>query len=73
MPFLPGTGIPYGISPFAFSTGTAAAGNKVGAGFSSLRGFDGSSRGLASGPAAFDSRDVSRPEARFFLVGPGEG
>src|SRR5213593_4448880 len=72
-PFRFGTGIPYGMSPFAFAGGAAEAGNTVGAGFSSLTDFGGSSRGLASVPAAFDSRDVSRPEARFFLVGPGEG
>src|SRR5205809_1325930 len=72
-PFRFGTGIPYGISPFAFAAGAAEAGNTVGAGFSSLTGFGGSSRGLASVPAAFDSRDVSPPGPRFFLVGPGEG
>ena len=73
MPFLPGMGIPYGISPFAFSTGTAAAGNTVGAGFSSLRGFDGSSTGLGCASAAIDPLPIGRLEARFFVVGPGEG
>src|SRR5213593_2144370 len=72
-PFRFGTGIPYGMSPFAFAGGAAEAGNTVGAGFSSLTDFGGSSSGLASVAAAFDSRDVSRPEACFFLVGPGEG
>ncbi len=68
MPFWPGTGIPYGISPFAFSAGTAEAGRTVGASFSSLAGFDGSSGGLGLASGTFDSREVGRRGPGVFLV-----
>lgn len=69
MPFRPGTGIPYGISPFAFSAGAAEAANMVGPDFSSLADFDGSSSGLASGWDVPGSREVGRREVRMvFLV-----
>ena len=65
MPFWPGTGIPKGISPFAFSAGAAEAGRTVGVNFSSLAGFDGSADGLGSG--AFDSREPGRRGFRVFF------
>ena len=74
MPFWPGTGIPKGISPFAFSAGAAEAGRTVGVNFSSLAGFDGSSIGVGTGSVPFDSREVARRESRaFFLLGIGVG
>ena len=68
MPFCPGTGIPYGMSPFAFPAGAAEAGSTVGANFSSLTGFDGSWIALGVAWAGFDSREVSRREARVGFV-----
>jgi hypothetical protein len=74
MPFWPGTGIPYGISPFAFPAGAAEARSTVGVNFSSLAGFDGSWSGLGPASAAFDSREVGRREGRVvFLVCWGDG
>ena len=68
MPLWPGTGIPKGISPFAFSAGAAEAGRTVGVNFSSLAGFDGSADGLGLASGAFGSREVGRREPRVFLV-----
>jgi hypothetical protein len=69
MPFRPGTGIPNGISSFAFDAGAADAGNSVGGVVSPLAGFDSSSVGVGVGLAwgAFGIREAGRLGFRVFL------
>lgn len=68
MPFRPGTGMAYGMSPFAFSAGTTEAGNTLGVGFSSGAGCGDSSSVIGVGPGTFDIREAERrgPRANFF-------
>ena len=60
MPFLPGTGMAYGMSPFAFSGGTTEAGNTLGVGFSSWVGCGDCSSAIGVGPGTFDIRESER-------------
>src|SRR5262245_9320128 len=75
MPFWPGTGIPYGISPFAFSTGTAEARRTVGVAISSLARLGGRSSGVGDTSAGFRFRELGRRDIRlvFFSAGLGVG
>ena len=73
MPFWPGTGIPYGISPFAFSAGTAEARITValGVNFASVTTDAGCSGGVGAAAATFDFRELGRrapAEVRFVLL-----
>src|SRR5947207_8167308 len=75
MPLWPGTGIPYGISPFALSAGTAEARSTVGVTISSLMRFIGCSSGVGDAPTTLDCGEGGRRAARFvfFSVGFGVG
>jgi hypothetical protein len=75
MPLWPGTGIPYGISPFAFSTGTAEALSTVivGVTFSSLTSFVGCSSGVGDASAGFRFRELGRRDTRFVFFSAGLG
>jgi len=77
MPLCPGTGIPYGRSPFAFSAGTVEARCTVTAGviFSSLTGLLACSGGVGDAWAGFRFRELGRRDTRFvfFSVGLGVG
>jgi len=67
MPFCPGTGIPYGRSPFAFSGGTVEARSTLTAGvnFTSWTTFVGCPTGVAEAVATFDIREPGRREGGF--------
>src|SRR6266498_5129492 len=71
MPLRPGTGIPYGISPFAFSAGAGEAGSTVRVNFSSLAGFGGAPGALGPASPAFDSWEAGCREARVVFLGWG--
>ena len=77
MPLWPGTGIPYGKSPFALSGGTAEARSTVtgGGSFSSLTRFVSCSRGVGDASAGLRFREIGRRAAcfAFFSVGLGVG
>jgi len=77
MPFCPATGIPYGMSPFAFSAGTAEARSTVivGVSFTSRTTFVVCSTGAGDPPEMFEFREPGRCEARvaFFSFGLGVG
>ena len=75
MPLWPGTGIPYGKSPFAFSMGTPEARTTVmvGATFSSRTRFVGCSSGVGDASAGFMFRELGRREARLFFFSEGFG
>jgi hypothetical protein len=76
MPFCPGTGIPYGMSPLAFSAGTAKARGTlaVAVTFGSWTTFTTCSSGVGE---AFVTFEIREPERRgggfaFFSVGFGD-
>jgi len=77
MPLCPGTGIPYGRSPFAFSAGTVEARCTVTAGviFSSLTGLLACSGGVGDASPGLRFRELGRRDTRFvfFSVGLGVG
>jgi hypothetical protein len=73
MPLWPGTGIPYGISPFAFSTGTAEARSTVGVAICSLTRLGGCSSGVGDTSAGFSFRELGRGDARFVFFSAGLG
>ena len=77
MPFCPATGIPYGMSPFAFSAGTTEARSTVMAGvsFTSRTTFVVCSTGVGDAPEIFGFREPGRREAcaAFFSFGLGVG
>lgn len=74
MPLWPGTGIPYGISPFAFSAGTAEARCTVTTGtFSLLTRFGGCSSGVGDAATGFDCGELGRRRACFVFFSAGLG
>lgn len=75
MPLWPGTGIPYGKSPFAFSAGTADACSTVtlGVTFSSLTRLVGCSRGVGDASAGLGIRELGRRATRFVFLSAGLG
>src|SRR5215472_4126815 len=75
MPFCPGTGIPYGMSPFAFSTGTAEARSTVivGVALSSGTRFVGCSSGVGDAWAGFRFCELGRRGTRFVFFSTGLG
>ena len=73
MPLWPGTGIPYGISPFAFSTGTAEARRTGGVAICSLTRLGGCSSGVGDTSAGFRFREVGRRDTRLVFFSAGLG
>jgi hypothetical protein len=75
MSLRPGTGIPYGMSRFAFSTGTAEARSTVivGVTCSSLTTFVGGSSGVGEASAGLGFRGVERRGACLVFLSAGLG
>jgi hypothetical protein len=75
MPFWPGTGIPYGMSPLALSGGAAEARINVAAGvpFASFSIAAGCSAGVGVASTTFKSVEAGRCVARFGLFRVGDG
>jgi len=74
MPLWPGTGIPYGMSPFAFSTGTTEARSTLGVAISSLTRLGGCSSGVGDTLAGFRFREFGRTDTGLvFSAGLGVG
>jgi len=73
MPLWPGTGIPYGRSPFAFSTGTAEARMIVGVFFSSWTAFVTCSSGVGDASAGLMFREPACRGTRFDFFSAGLG